>query len=116
MVSNDVRIELCRLARSRKTRTSLFSKERPTHWAPYEVRKPGSGDAFTADSCWTFVADLIEGGVDIETIMLDQPPGKTGYVIKVDGFGGDRIYIKLQLVGGKVIGRSFHASTNEDEK
>jgi hypothetical protein len=115
MVSDDVRNELCRLARSRKTRTHVFDRARPTHWAPYELRDPGSGDTFTADSAWEFVADLIEGGVEIATITLDIPAGKTGYVIKVDGAGGDRIYIKLQLSSGKVIGRSFHASKNEDE-
>lgn len=115
MVSNDVRNDLVRLSRSRKTRIHRFSEKRPTHWAPYALRDPGSGDTFTADSAWEYVADLIEGGVEIETIELDVPPGKTGYVIKVDGLENERIYIKLQLGSGIVIGRSFHASINEDE-
>lgn len=116
MVSDDVRRELQRLARSKDTRTNKFDPRRPTHWAPYEVRKPGSGDTFTAESAWEFVADLLDGGVEIETIELDKPPGKTGYVIKVDGFGGDQIYIKLQLGSGMVFGRSFHASKYEDNR
>lgn len=116
MVSDDVRNELYRLARSGKSRTNRFDERRPTHWAPYEVRNPASGDTFTADSAWEFVADLIDGGIEITTITLDNPPGKTGYVILVDGFGGDRIYIKLQIGSGIIIGRSFHASNDKEER
>lgn len=47
-------------------------------------------------------------------IELDIPRGKTGYVMKLDGYGGDEIYIKLQLAGEFVIGRSFHASIKKD--
>ncbi|BBD02447.1 hypothetical protein YGS_C2P0461 [Sphingobium sp. YG1] len=51
----------------------------------------------------------------METISLAKPAGKTGYVMIVEGFGGEKIYIKLQLGSGQVIGRSFHISVNEDQ-
>ncbi|MDO8838749.1 MAG: hypothetical protein Q7V31_07440 [Parvibaculum sp.] len=89
----------------------MFSAARPTHWEPTNVRRPDSGEAFTPDNAWTFVAELLEGGVDVETITLDKPLGRTGYVIICDGWSGEKIYIKLQLVSGKVVGRSFHVST-----
>jgi hypothetical protein len=53
------------------------------------------------------------GGAEIETIELDHPPGRTGYVIKTAGSGGVQIYIKLELGSGKVIGRSFHPSKHK---
>jgi len=110
-VSNDVRGQLLQLCRSRRTRTAVFTRARPTHWAPGEVRHPDTGEAFTQDGAWEFVAAQIAGGVAIEAIALDKPPGKTGYVIKLQGFENDSIYIKLQLGSGVVVGRSFHVST-----
>ena len=43
--------------------------------------------------------------------MLDRPPGKTGYVLKIDlNPGRPQLYVKLELGSGVVIGRSFHES------
>lgn len=109
-VSNDIRWQLIALARSRRTRTTRFSPARPTHWAPFEVRRPDGGEAFTPDGAWGFIVELLEGGCAIEEIVLERPPGRRGYVIVVDGWGEDKIYIKLQLGAGQVIGRSFHVS------
>jgi hypothetical protein len=104
---------LARLAESRKTRTSVFSATRPTHWNPTNVLHPQTGEAFTPDGAWEFVGELIVGGVEIETIVLDKPAGRTGYVIKTAGRGDEEIYIKLELGSGKVIGRSFHPSKHK---
>lgn len=112
-VSNDIRRQLARLAESRKTRTSVFSATRPTHWEPTNVPHPQTGVAFTPDGAWEFVRQLIVGGAEIETIDLDNPPGRTGYVIKTAGWGNEKIYIKLELGSGKVLGRSFHPSKHE---
>lgn len=98
------------LARSRRSRTSLFSRKRPTHWAPAEVRDPDGGAAFTPDGAWEFIAGLLAGGCAIEEITLDHPPGRRGYVLLAQGWEGEEIYIKLQLGSGQVIGRSFHLS------
>lgn len=110
-VSNDIRWQLISLARSRRSRTTLFSAARPTHWAPAEVRRPESGAAFTPDGAWQFVIEQLEGGCVVEEILLEHPPGRKGYVLLVDGWEGEQIYIKLQLGSGQVIGRSFHLST-----
>lgn len=114
MVSDDIRRRLCTFARSRRTRTSLFSPVRPTHWSPYSVRCPDTLGTFNSDSCWQFVVDMIEGGADMWPVLLEKPPGTTAYVMLADGFEGERIYIKLQLGGDQVIGRSFHVSLDED--
>jgi hypothetical protein len=110
-VSNGIRRQLVLLAGSRRTRTSVFSAARPTHWEPASVRRPDSGEAFTPDGAWTFVAELLERGVDVEAIVLEKPPGRTGYVVTCDGWAGEEIYIKLELCSGMVVGRSFHVST-----
>ena len=110
MVSNDIRWQHVALSKSRKSRTSVFTPARPTHWAPFEVLRPDSGEPFTPDGAWRFIVELLEGGVDIDVIELDTPPARKGYVIMAEGFEGEKIYIKLQLGGGQVIGRSFHHS------
>ena len=110
-VSDDIKRQLILLAGSRRTRTSVFSPARPTHWEPANVRRPDSGEAFTPDGAWTFIAELLAGGVDVETIVLDKPPGRTGFVILCDGWADEKIYIKLELGSGLVVGRSFHVST-----
>lgn len=110
-ISYDIRKQLVRLAGSRKTRTSVFSPARPTHWEPASIRRPDSGEAFTPDGAWTFIAEMLAGGVDVETIVLDKPPGRTGYIVVCDGWAGEKIYIKLELGSGMVVGRSFHVST-----
>lgn len=41
-------------------------------------------------------------------MVLDKPPGKPGYTFHfVDG-AGKRIYVKLQIASGFIMGRSFH--------
>ncbi len=109
-VSDDTRRLLARLASSERTRTSLFTAARPTHWAPYEVADPKTGVAFTSVGAWEFIVELLNGGIPIEIVVLDIPPGRTGYVLKIDGWSGCKIYIKLQLGSGIVFGRSFHIS------
>lgn len=111
MVSDEIRKQLTRMAKSRRSRTSLFSPARPTHWAPYEVLTPDAGEPFTNDGAWVFIVELLEAQVPIEAITLEKPQGKIGYVILADGWKGSEIYIKLQLGSGQVIGRSFHNST-----
>jgi hypothetical protein len=110
VVSNDIRNQLILLAGSKKTRSALFTAARPTVWGPLEVRRPDTGEAFTPDGAWTFIVELLKAGTEVETMVLDKPPGKTGYVIKCDGWDGEKIYIKLQLGSGCVYGRSFHVS------
>jgi hypothetical protein len=108
VVSNDIRNQLILLAGSSKTRSSLVTRARPTGWGP-----PDTGEAFTPVGAWLFVIELLKAGTEVETMILDKPPGKTGYVMKCPGWAGEIIYIKLQLGSGLVYGRSFHVSRDK---
>jgi hypothetical protein len=66
---------------------------------------------FDDDSAWELIASSLESGHHVETMTLDKPSGKTGYVMKIDlNPARSRVYVKLQLGSGVVIGRSFHES------
>ncbi len=83
----------------------------PCDWRPQQVRDPRSGQCFTANGAWEFITECLEAGQELEEVMLQNPEGKTAYVMKVDvGAGRPLLYIKLQLGSGAVIGRSFHYS------
>ena len=70
---------------------------------------------FTDAAAWELIASKLEEGHPVDTIELRNPPGRTGYVMKVDVEPGQpQLYVKLQLGSGKVIGRSFHYSDRED--
>jgi hypothetical protein len=75
------------------------------------VLDPRSGNLFTDFSAWEFIVELLTSGHPIEEIVLDIPPGKKAYVLKTDEKTGyPSIYIKLQLLSGCVLARSFHVS------
>ena len=101
------------LARRPGARITEFSRKRPTEWKPWEVRNPGGSldSHFTGGGAWEFIATKLEEGHSVEVVELQKPPGKKGYVMKIDLDPGDQpLYVKLQLGSGKVIGRSFHYS------
>lgn len=111
-VSEAVRRMLATRCRSKRTRGAAFSLEQPTDWKPHTLRDPRDPSKyFTEDSAWDFISYILLGGCEIETVVLDKPPGKKAYVIKVAGCPPcHHIYIKLQLGAEKVFGRSFHES------
>ena len=78
---------------------------------------PRSGKVFTEDGAWQYAAEMIDAGVDIDVIDLDHPPGKKGYVMLIPSHDPTTpIYVKLQLGGAFVIGRSFHYTTHPTRK
>ena len=105
-----IRRELLALASRKSARVNVSTQESPCHWSPQSVHHPETGDQFTTKSAWEFIVELLEGGANIEEIVLDLPPGRKGYVIKHSVTGKPTIYIKLQLGSGIIIGRSFHNS------
>jgi hypothetical protein len=112
------RAQLSERASSRRTRTSAFSPRAPTKWHPTSLLHPATGEPFTEDNCWSFVAEAIDAGAPIEVIELKRPAGKRGFVLKLAGHEGVTIYVKLQLLSEAVLGRSFHesrAAGNEDD-
>lgn len=111
-VTEAIRHMLATRCTSKRTRNTSFSTSQPTDWKPNSLRDPRNPTQyFTEDSAWQFISELIRDGCELEIVALEKPPGKTGYVIKVAGHPPvSQIYIKLQLVSCKVIGRSFHES------
>ena len=111
--NESTRRELAVLARRKHARKTAFSEKRPTDWRPQQVRNPdGALDTyFTDGAAWELIAATIEDGHPIELVELHKPPGATGYVMKIDLEPGQpQLYVKLQLVSGQIIGRSFHYS------
>ena len=110
-----IRRELAVLARRKKARVVTWSPEMPSDWRPYQIRNPSSGLPFTEEGAWHFIAELLESGHPIEEVILHKPPGKRAYEMHVElGPALPKLYIKLQLGSGKVIGRSFHYSTVQE--
>ncbi len=111
----DYREQLASLARRKECRGYGW----PIHWSPRSVINPNCefGLAFTDASAWEFIADHLEAGHPVEVITLDDPPGKTAFVMKIElEPNSPKLYIKLQFGSGKVIARSFHISTVEEKK
>lgn len=107
---DDLRARLAKLCRSKRHREARYTKKRPVKWHPTSVCEAGSTTPFTEAGAWEFIACLIEDGTKIDVITLNKPPGKIGYVMLVQGNYNEKIYIKLEIVGEMVFGRSFHAS------
>lgn len=105
-----IRHQLVVLCQRKKARTSEWSIHCPTEWQPTTVIDPQSGLPFTDAGAWEFVAESLENGLELETVQLEKPPGSIGYVLKIP-VGDRQLYVKLQLGAGKVVGRSFHYST-----
>jgi hypothetical protein len=89
------------------------SDERPSEWRPYEVldlRLATWNICFTDAAAFQFAADKIESGHPVEKVKLARPPGADGYAIKIAWPDGRVLYIKLEIKGEIVFGRSFHFS------
>lgn len=101
---------LIRLCESRRTRIVTFTAEMPCRWQPRQFTDPRSRQAFTDEGAWTYIVRCLKDGVDIEELILKRPPGAKAYVLYLPGVNAQKIYVKLQMCGGRVIGRSFHES------
>lgn len=107
-IPDNVRQELIRLSSREATRRAEFSPKAPTKWNPGEVRDPKTGAPYTRQAAWMRIHAELVAGCEISKMVLDKPPGKTGYVFHFHDGNGVRIYVKLQLLNGLVMGRSFH--------
>lgn len=111
-IDDSIRHELLSLLR-RGARTLEFTRDSPIDWRPGDVPNPDGLllDYFEDHSAWELIANKLEEGHDVETIDLEHPPGKKAYVMKIAlNPGRPRLYVKLQLGSGVVMGRSFHES------
>ncbi len=106
----EIRHQLVVLCQRKGARKSEWSINCPTEWQPTTVIEPQTGLPFTDAGAWEFVAEKLRDGLELETVQLERPPGSIGYVLKIP-LGDRKLYVKLQLGAGKVVGRSFHYST-----
>ncbi len=114
-IDDSIRHQLVSLVRRGK-RTSAFTRAHPTNWRPGEVPNPEGAllPYFDDRAAWELIASRLESGHEVETVLLDEPPGRKGYVMKIDlDPGRPRLCVKLQLGSGVVVGRSFHESERD---
>ena len=110
-IREDIRRQIVVLARRPSVRSSAFTTERPTNWRPNTVVNPETGDPFTWLGAWDFIATCAERGHEIEVLPLRKPAGATAYVMKIWlEANRRRLYVKLELRSGRILGRSFHES------
>ncbi len=92
-----------------------FTPEEPVVWKPTEVLNPTCNLPFTDISAWHFIADQLEAGCAVHVVILRKPPNELGYEMRFPGATRQpQIYVKVRLHGHRIIGRSFHNSTRED--
>jgi hypothetical protein len=103
---------MIRRARDKRLRKFAFTEGQPVVWNPTQVINPECGIPFTDITAWHFIADQLESGCKVKTIVLENPPGAAAHEVILPGATGHgRIYIKLQLHHRFILGRSFHIST-----
>lgn len=97
----------------RNRRFLEHSNERPSEWRPGEVAVPGLSEwniFFTDPGTFEFIAEQIISGCVVERVALRRPLGAAGYEMKFPWPDGRILYVKLELKGQNVFGRSFHFS------
>ena len=110
-IREDIRRQIVVLARRPAARSSAFTVERPTNWRPNTVLNPETGRPFTRSGAWDFIAVCAGRGHEIEVLKLRKPAGATAYVMKIWlEANRRRLYVKLELRSGRILGRSFHES------
>ena len=112
-IDAETRRQLAHLARSRRTRTTASSPQEPTEWRPHEVRDAAGGlsPTYTDGGAWELIATRLDEGHEVEVVNLRKPPGAKGYVMKIAlEHDEPTLYVKLQLRGRQIVGRSFHYS------
>jgi hypothetical protein len=110
-----VRRRLAELASSKSHRLVGWDSRwnLPSDWSPQTITSPENGMPFTQAGAWELIAELAQGGHPMREICLDRPPGDIAYEFLVDlAAATTTLYIKVQIKGGCIIGRSFHASVH----
>lgn len=106
-----IRTKICELCRDPSKRFIGRPEDgHPNRWYPNQVVDCETGQPFTEDSAWNFVADCIDDHHALEIVKLIKPPGSMAYELKVQMKDGNDLYIKIYLARKTVIGRSFHYS------
>jgi hypothetical protein len=111
MTLDEARRELARMARRKECRIVEWTHVRPCDWRPTQVVNPESGLPFTDVRAWEYIADLLDANHPLTEIALEQPANEVAYTMTVSlGPNVPELYVKLQFLRGRVLGRSFHYS------
>ena len=79
--------------------------------APYAGPEPRIGLPFTEVRAWEYIADLLDANHPLTEVALEEPAGEVAYTMTVSlGESVPELYVKLQFLRGRVLGRSFHYS------
>jgi hypothetical protein len=106
-----VRGDLLRLAKSRTCRSTAFTPKVPCDWSPQSVWDTRFGMLFTSEGAWNYIIELLESGHQFTSKAMKTPPNTIAYETVIDrGSNLPPLYIKLQILGGRILGRSFHNS------
>ena len=107
----EIRRLIALLARRKSARIVPRSPEMPCRWQPTTVTNPETDMPFDDISAWHKIADLAEEGCPLEEVVLEQPQGEKAYVMIVPlNPALPNLYIKVQMKGQYIFGRSFHYS------
>jgi len=82
----------------------------PSRWSPTSITDPKTGCPFTEEGAWEYVVESLESGGSLEEVILKKPEGRKAYVLFLESKHNEKIYVKLQICGDYVRGRSFHYS------
>lgn len=111
----EIRRQLIALIRNGR-RKAAFTHERPADVRFREVLRPESGFPLTERGMWEEIERLLDSGVRLTCLPLRQPPGEKAWVFRARlAPGFPVIYVKLQMLGGTVLVRSFHPSERGHE-
>jgi len=110
---DSLRFTLAAMARRRDLRINEWSEEIPSEWNPTQVINPDTDMPFSDASAWFYIAELLESENHciFREISLRKPPGALGYeAVIILRPNSPKLYIKIQLMSGRILGRSFHYS------
>lgn len=109
-----IRQQLIALIKKRKRRT-VFTTHRPTEVRPWEILCPESGLPLAEASMWSQIVRLLESGIPLKRTPIRQPSGEIAWVCRARlAPNSPLIYIKLQILGSRVLLRSFHTDEYDD--
>jgi hypothetical protein len=104
-----IRSQIALLCRRRHCRS--IARNLPCRWYPTTVINQSTGLPYNDGGAFEAIAEAIDRGVPMTTVVLREPPGKTAYEMLIPQIGGrGPIYVKVQLGAGQVLARSFHYS------
>lgn len=106
----EIRRQMIALIRKRK-RKANFTRRRPTDIRPREFTNPETDYPLSRQGMWAEVVRLLETGVPLRRVALQQPAGEVAWDFVAELWPGQPfLYVKLQILGSTIRLRSFHPS------